>query len=198
MKKEAIYSIAFTRRLQGTAWVFGDNVDADWDICNLHDLRERAEEGVLPADEELAKRCLAGLNPQFPLRVQKGDFIVAGINTGCSAACLDGLPGDPHLYAMAPLALKSAGIAAVLCESAATNFQRNSIDLGLPVVECKGIKDVVQEGHVLEVNLATGTVRNFDNGTELRFNPFPELILKILDARGIPAYMDTNKSAQKT
>lgn len=199
MKKEAIDSIAFTTRLQGAAWVFGDNVDADWDICNLHDLYERAEEGVLPASEELAKRCFAGLNPQFPLRVQDGDFIVAGVNMGCSAACLDGLPGDPHLYALAPLALKSAGIAAVLCESAAANFQRNSIDLGLPIVECKGIKDVVQQGHVLEVNLEKGTVRNLDNGAEIRFNPFPELILKILlDARGTPAYMDREKSAQKT
>ncbi|MBI4524913.1 MAG: 3-isopropylmalate dehydratase [Deltaproteobacteria bacterium] len=189
MKKDGIHSPSLKRRLQGTAWVFGDNVDADWDICNLHDLRERAEEGVLPAEEELAKRCLAGLNPEFPCGVRKGDFIVAGTNTGCSAACLDGLPGDPHLHALAPVALKSAGIAAVLCESASVNFQRNSIDLGLPVMECKGITKMVQAGHLLEVNLETGTVRNLDNGAELHFTPFPEFMLEILNAGGIHALM---------
>lgn len=175
--------------LKGRAWIFGDNLDADWDICDLHQLQELAAKGVLPGEKELGERCLVSVDPEFPRKVRRGDLIVAGRNTGCSSACLDGLPYDPHMLAFASLALKAVGIGAVLCESAAPTFQRNSIHAGLPVIECRGIGEIVRQGDEIEVDLEAGMVKNLTAGAQLQFAPFPDFILRILDAGGLYPYL---------
>ena len=189
--------MTFSRVLRGRAWVFGDNLDADWDICDLNYLRELAEKGAIPGAKELGARCLVRLDPDFPGKVRPGDFIVAGANAGCSSACLDGLPIDPHLYAVAALALKGAGIGAVLCESAAANFQRNAIDAGLPVVECRGITGTVGQGDELRVDMERGTVVDLTTGVQMRFPPLPTFILQMLAAGGLYPYIEKEAVAGK-
>jgi 3-isopropylmalate/(R)-2-methylmalate dehydratase small subunit len=171
--------------------VFGNNLDVDWEICDLHWLQEQSAKGIIPTEEDLAKRCLVRLDPEFPKKIRKGDFLVAGEAVGYSGACLDGYSDDPHMHAFATLALKGAGISAVLCESAAVNFQRNSLDMGFPVVECRGIRGKVRQGDELEVDLETGSIRNLTTGMALEFAPFPHFILEMLAAGGLYRYIES-------
>ena len=171
--------------LRGRAWVFGDNLDVDWDICDLHVLQALSVAGRLPSEEELRRMCLVRVAPEFPRKVQKGDFVVAGQGTGYSAACLDGMLEDPHRYALATLALKSTGVTAVLCESANVTFLMNSFNAGLPVVECRGITTMVRQGDEVEVDLARGVVRDLTTGEALRFTPLPPFLLELVEAGGL-------------
>ncbi len=175
--------------VKGRAWIFGDNLDVDWDICDLHQLQELAAKGVLPGEKELGQRCLALVDPEFPSKVRRGDLIVAGRNMGSSSACLDGFPYDPHMLAFATLALKAVGIGAVLCESAAPTFQRNSINAGLPVVECRGIGAIVRPGDEIALDLEAGMVKNLTAGAQLQFTPFPDFMLRIIEAGGLYPYL---------
>jgi 3-isopropylmalate/(R)-2-methylmalate dehydratase small subunit len=83
------------------------------------------------------------------------------------------------------MAIRGAGVGAVLCESSNGNFVRNSIDHGLPVVEIKGISTAVTQGDQLEVDLANGSCRNTTSGMVLRFAPLPDFLLEILAAGGV-------------
>jgi 3-isopropylmalate/(R)-2-methylmalate dehydratase small subunit len=177
--------MTFRTPLRGHARLFGDKLDADWDLCDLNALRDMAERGIVPTEQDLAHACLRRLDPAFCGRVKHGDLLVAGKNTGYSAACLDGMSEDPHLYGFAPKALKGLGIAAVLCESAATNFQRSSFEHALPVVECRGIRHFVREGDELLIDLATGTVDNLNKNERLCFPPLPPFMFEMLEAGGI-------------
>jgi 3-isopropylmalate/(R)-2-methylmalate dehydratase small subunit len=177
--------MTFRTPLRGHARLFGDKLDADWDLCDLSALQDMAERGVVPSEKDLAQVCLARLDPALHGRIKRGDLLVAGKNTGYSAACLDGMSEDPHLYGFAPRALKGIGIAAVLCESAATNFQRSSFEHALPVVECPGIQQLVCEGDELLVDLVNGTVDNLCRKQRLGFPPLPEFMFEMLEAGGI-------------
>jgi 3-isopropylmalate/(R)-2-methylmalate dehydratase small subunit len=173
--------------------LFGDKLDVDWDFCDLHALQDMAEREVVPSEHDLAKACLARLDPAFRDRVKRGDLLVAGKNTGYSAACLDGMSEDPHLYGFAAVALKALGIAAVLCESAATNFQRSSFEHALPVVECKGIQTLVREDDELLVDFAKGTVDNLSKDERLCFPPLPGFMLEMLEAGGLYSLIEKHK-----
>ena len=119
--------------IKGRVWKFGDNVDTD---------------AILPAryliytdPEELAKYAMTGIDEEFPKKVNKGDIIVAGRNFGCGSS-------REH----APIGLKALGISLVIAESFARIFYRNAINIGLPLMECKGISKKVDEGDILEVD----------------------------------------------
>jgi 3-isopropylmalate dehydratase small subunit len=95
--------------------------------------------------------------------------------------------GYGHDHESAPLAIKGCGIAAGICESTNRNFFRNAIHIGLPVVECRGIKAGVKEGDELEVDLGGGIIKNLSTGETLRFPPFPDFLLEIIEAGGLYA-----------
>jgi 3-isopropylmalate/(R)-2-methylmalate dehydratase small subunit len=171
--------------LKGYAHILGDQLDSDWDFCDLHALQEMAESGIVPSASDLAGMCMARFDSTWREKLRPGDLLVAGKNTGYSAACLDGMPEDPHLYGFAAVALKALGVAAVLCESAATNFQRSSLEQGLPVVECRTIRTSVREGDELFVDLERGTIDNLSLGGRLYFRPMPSFILDMLKAGGL-------------
>jgi len=175
--------------LEGRAWIFGDNLDVDWDICDLHWLQEQSAKGIVPTEEDLGKHCLVRLDPDFPKKVKRGDFIVAGEGVGYSGACLDGFSDDPHMHGFATMALRGVGVSAVLCESAAVNFQRNSLNLGFPVVECKGITANVSQGDKLQVDLERGTIKNLITKVDLKFTPFPKFILQMIAVGGLYRYL---------
>jgi len=126
---------------------------------------------------ELAKHCMEDLDKDFVKRVQPGDIIMAETNFGCGSS-------REH----APMALKGVGISCVIARSFARIFFRNSIDIGLPVLECEEAVDNTQSGDVLEVDLATGKIKNLTNGKTFTAKPYPEFMSEIIAAGGLIEY----------
>jgi methanogen homoaconitase small subunit len=155
--------------IKGRAWIFGDDVDTDVIIPGKY---LRTKDLAL-----LASHVMEGVDPNFSAQVRIGDLMVAGRNFGCGSS-----------REQAPVALKEAGIAAVVASSFARIFYRNAINIGLPLVEA----DVrCSQGDVVEVDLASGTVRIGDaivQGTRL-----PDFLLAILQDGGLVAHRRKEK-----
>lgn len=127
------------------------------------------------------KGVMAGIDPEFHTKVQPGDVIVAGINFGMGSSSED-----------APRSLRDAGVAAILAESISNIYLRTLINLGLPAIECPGVSSLVEEGHELEVDLESGTVRNLANGAARTFAPFSDHALAILEKGGLIPYLKSS------
>nr|WP_204616041.1 3-isopropylmalate dehydratase small subunit [Desulforadius tongensis] len=125
--------------------------------------------------KELAKHVMEDLDPDFYSKITSGDFIVAGRNFGCGSS-----------REQAPLAIKNAGISAVLAKSFARIFYRNAINTGLPVVECD--TDQINPGDRLEIDLRAGIVKNITRGIEIKAKPLPPVMIKILNDGGLAAH----------
>jgi 3-isopropylmalate/(R)-2-methylmalate dehydratase small subunit len=150
----------------GKAFKYGDNVDTDVIIPARY----------LTTDDEteLAKHVLEDLDPTFAARVDSGDVLVAGANFGCGSS-------REH----APIALKGAGVAAVVAESFARIFFRNAINTGLPIFECPvAVKDI-SGGDEVDVDLAAGVVNNRTTGRSHTAEPLPEFVMEIVHAGGL-------------
>jgi len=156
-------------RMAGTAWRYGDNVDTDVIIP--------ARYLNVSAPEELARHCMEDVDPDFANAVQPGDIIVAGENFGCGSS-------REH----APLAIKGAGVACVVAKSFARIFYRNSINIGLPILECPEAVEETEEGDQLTVDLKAGTITNERTGRTYRTSPFPAFIMGIIQAGGLVPY----------
>ncbi|MFC1988867.1 3-isopropylmalate dehydratase [Chloroflexota bacterium] len=165
-------------KLRGRVWTFGDFMDVDWEIFPTKVSFQWRESGTPITNELLGKYCMTKVDPDFPNKVKKGDFIVAGQNFGC---------GHDHYHACG--AIRGAGISAVICESSNTNFIRNSIHNALPVIVCKGIKEKTKEGDELEVDLLAGTIVNLTTGEKLQFIPLPDFLIEIIEAEGLYPYL---------
>lgn len=127
--------------------------------------------------DELAKHAMEGIDPNFSKKVRKGDIIVAGKNFGCGSS-----------REQAPLVLKHAGVSLVIAESFARIFYRNSLNVGLPLLICKGITKAVEEGDELEVDVSTGRIYNLTRGVELHANPIPDFLMEIVESGGLSEY----------
>jgi 3-isopropylmalate/(R)-2-methylmalate dehydratase small subunit len=152
--------------VKGKAITFGNNVDTDvilpgkW--LSLIDPRE------------LAKHAMEGLDPNFPDKAQSGIIVVGAKNFGCGSS-----------REQAPLALKYAGVKCVLAESFARIFYRNSINIGLPVIECKGISEAVKTGDQIKVDLESGQIQNKTANQTLQGTKLPPFIMEILSDGGL-------------
>ena len=155
--------------LRGRAHVYGDNVDTDVIIP------ARYLNTTDPA--ALGAHCLEDLDSGFGARVRKGDLIVAGQNFGCGSS-------REH----APLAIKAAGVAAVVAASFARIFFRNAINIGLPVLVCPEAAAEAQPGDTLEVDLATGAITNQTQGRTYQAAPFPDFLRAIIEEGGLVAH----------
>jgi 3-isopropylmalate/(R)-2-methylmalate dehydratase small subunit len=165
------------RVFTGRAWCFDGLMDVDWEICpveHMHAFREDPNTTYEQRLAELGRYCMTTRDPEFPHKVKHGDIIVGGEGFGY---------GHDHDHAC--MSIRGAGIAAVICEISNSNFMRNSIHHGLPVIEVNGILSGTDTGDQLEVDLACGTVRNLTNGKCFSFVPYPVFILNILEAGGI-------------
>lgn len=160
------------KAMRGKTWVFRGVLDVDWEICPYSISHELRTKGAF-TKEGLGRYCMTKVDPDFPRKVQPGDFIVAEHM------------GFGHDHDHACLSIIGAGVAAVICETAGPYFLRNSIDRGLPVVELPGILNDAKQGDELEVNIETGLVRNLSSGVELRFEPMPTFIVERLEAGGV-------------
>ncbi|MGE5619511.1 MAG: 3-isopropylmalate dehydratase small subunit [Sphingomonadaceae bacterium] len=156
-------------KLIGRVWKYGPNVDTDVIIPARYLTEFR------PA--ELAKHCMEDLDTSFAMEVRPGDIIVAGRSFGIGSS-------REH----APVAIKASGIAAVVAPSFARIFHRNSINVGLPVVECDGIDEDVEKGDEVEVDLSEGTVLNRRTGRLFRASRYPDFMLGIIEAGGLVPY----------
>ena len=156
--------------IRGKAHTVGHHIDTDVIIP--------ARYLVTTDPAELAKYVFEDLDPSLRQRIGPGDVLVAGENFG---------QGSSREHA--PIAIKGVGISCVVAVSFARIFYRNAFNIGLPVVECQDAQARVSEGDELDVDLATGVIRNVTRGETYRGTPVPEFMLRLLTAGGIVGYV---------
>ncbi len=157
-------------KIHGRVWKYGDNIDTDIIYPGKY---------LVSFDpEEAARHAMEGIEVDFYKKISKGDILLVGKNFGSGSA-----------REQASLALKYAGVGAILSENFPRTFYRNSINIGLPVIEVSGIKDVIDEKDELEIDLEGGIIKNITKGEEYRFPSIPAFIIEILKSGGaVPFY----------
>jgi 3-isopropylmalate/(R)-2-methylmalate dehydratase small subunit len=152
--------------IRGKVWRFGNDVDTD---------------AIIPArylntsdPKELAKHVMEDADKDFARKVSAGDFIIAGKNFGCGSS-------REH----APIAIKAAGIQAVIAKSFARIFYRNAFNIGLPIFESTEASEKVQEGDEIEIDADRGIIRNITSNDEYKANPIPPFMQELIDAGGL-------------
>lgn len=155
----------------GHVFKYGDNVDTDVIIPARY---LNATKG-----EELAKHCMEDIDREFVNKVQPGDIIVAEKNFGCGSS-------REH----APLAIKCAGVSCVIAETFARIFYRNSINIGLPIIECPQAAKAISVGDKVEVDFDSGVITNITRGEVYKGQSFPPFMQDIIQAGGLVAYIN--------
>jgi len=155
---------------KGKAIKYGNNVDTDVIIparyLNTSDAKE------------LAAHCMEDLDKGFVGKVKDGDIMVAGKNFGCGSS-------REH----APLAIKTVGISCIIAETFARIFYRNSINIGLPILECVEAAQDIEDGNDVSVDVATGIITNITKGKTYKAAPFPAFMQEIISAEGLVNYL---------
>ncbi len=141
----------------GSVFKYPDNVDTDVIIPARHLNTQDAK--------ELAAHCMEDIDKDFIHNVKDGDIMVGGWNFGCGSS-------REH----APLAIKTAGISVVIAKSFARIFYRNSINIGLPIMECPEAVDAIGAGDTVSVNFDTGVITDETTGKTFQAEPFPPFI----------------------
>ena len=152
--------------LKGKVWKFGSNVDTD---------------AIIPArylntsdPAELASHIMEDADKEFPSKVKTGDLIIAESNFGCGSS-------REH----APIAIKAAGIQAVIAKSFARIFYRNAFNIGLPIFESDEAADKISEGDEVEVDADNGLIRNLTSSEEYKAKPIPPFMQELISAGGL-------------
>ena len=153
-------------QFKGTVHRYGRDIDTDVIIP--------ARYLTTSEPSELAKHCLEDLDVEFVNNVKSGDIIVAEENFGCGSS-------REH----APIAIKAAGVDAVIAKSFARIFYRNSINTGLAILECPEAVDAIKNGDVVSVDTETGTITNETTGESFTAQPFPPFIADIIEQGGL-------------
>ncbi len=150
------------------AWKFGDDIDTDVIIAARY---------LNTSDEkELAKHIMEDADSEFSNKIEKDDIIVAGENFGCGSS-------REH----APIALKAAGISAILAKNFARIFYRNSFNIGLPIYEVAEV-DKIDERDTLEILVQEGKIINHTKNQSYEFKPIPAFMQDLIDAGGLIPY----------
>ena len=151
---------------KGHVFKYPDNVDTDVIIparyLNTQDAKE------------LASHCMEDIDKSFVSKVQPGDVMVGGWNFGCGSS-------REH----APLCIKTSGISVVIAKSFARIFYRNSINIGLPILECEAAADAIAAGDLVSVDFDTGLITDETTGATFQAEPFPPFIQEIIAAGGL-------------
>ena len=153
-------------QFKGTVHRYGRDIDTDVIIP--------ARYLTTSEPSELAKHCLEDLDVEFVNNVKSGDIIVAEENFGCGSS-------REH----APIAIKAAGVDAVIAKSFARIFYRNSINTGLAILECPEAVDAIKNGDVVSVDTETGTITDENTGESFTAQPFPPFIADIIEQGGL-------------
>ncbi|MCC6347590.1 MAG: 3-isopropylmalate dehydratase small subunit [Nitrospirales bacterium] len=152
--------------LKGKVWRFGDDIDTD---------------AIIPArylttsdPAELARHVMEDADKDFPGKVKPGDIIVAGKNFGCGSS-------REH----APIAIKAAGMQAVIAKSFARIFYRNAFNIGLPIFESPEASERIREGDTVEIDADNGVIRNNTTGESYTAKPIPPFMQELIAAGGL-------------
>jgi 3-isopropylmalate/(R)-2-methylmalate dehydratase small subunit len=145
------------RVIKGKAWKFGDNVDRDSGLFPFQYVLESL--GGVPL-EKLARHVLESMNPEFGVKVEKGDFLVAGKNFGHGKAHKEGIR-----------CLISLGVGGLIADSINKSFIRDALYFGLPMLIGEGISAQIDQGDELAVNMETGEIKNLSAGQTLKAAP---------------------------
>ena len=162
------------KNAKGTVIKYKDNVDTDV---------------IIPArylnssdPKELASHCMEDIDKDFVNNVKPGDIIVAGKNFGCGSS-------REH----APIAIKACGVSCVIAETFARIFYRNSINIGLPIIECPEAAKAIDAGDEVEIDFDSGLIKDITKNTEYKGQPFPAFMQKIIDCEGLVNYINSEK-----
>lgn len=162
-------------KAQGSVFKYGDNVDTDV---------------IIPArylnssdPKELAQHCMEDIDKDFVNDVKQGDIIVADKNFGCGSS-------REH----APIAIKAAGVSCVIAETFARIFYRNSINIGLPILECPEAAKAIKAGDEVEVDFDNGVITDKTTGASFQAQPFPPFMQEIIKAEGLINYINQKKA----
>ena len=165
-------------KAHGTVFKYGDNVDTDV---------------IIPArylnssdPKELASHCMEDIDKEFVSRVHPGDIIVGEKNFGCGSS-------REH----APLAIKASGVSCVIAETFARIFYRNSINIGLPIIECAEAAAAIQAGDEVEVDFDSGMIYDLTQHTQFKGQAFPPFMQKIIQAEGLVNYINEKMSGEQ-
>jgi 3-isopropylmalate/(R)-2-methylmalate dehydratase small subunit len=158
----------------GKVYKYGENVDTDVIIP--------ARYLVTSDPAELAKHCMEDIDKDFASKVNPGDIVVAGKNFGCGSS-------REH----APIAIKGAGVACVIAPTFARIFYRNAFNTGLPILESDEAVAKIDAGDEVEVDFATGVIRNVTKGESYTAEPFPPFISRLIESGGLVEYVKSKK-----
>ena len=152
--------------IRGRVWKFGNDVDTD---------------AIIPArylntsdPKELARHVMEDADSDFPNKVKAGDVLVAGKNFGCGSS-------REH----APIAIKGAGVSAVIAKSFARIFYRNAFNIGLPIFESPAASEKIRETDEIEIDADKGTIKNLTTREEYQANPIPPFMQELIDSGGL-------------
>ncbi len=157
-------------KAKGNVFRYYDNVDTDVIIPARYLNTSVAS--------ELAAHCMEDIDKDFVKNVKKGDIIVAGANFGCGSS-------REH----APLAIKESGISCVIATTFARIFYRNSINIGLPILECRDASEKIQAGDEVEVDFDSGEIKDLTLGLTFKAEPFPPFMQAIIAEGGLISYL---------
>ncbi len=153
-------------QVKGKVHKYGDNVDTDVIIpARYLNIADR---------KELAAHCMEDIDPEFIKKVKEGDMIVAGYNFGCGSS-------REH----APIVIKESGVSCVIAKTFARIFYRNSINIGLAILECEEASGRIDAGDEVSINFDTGEITNVTKGETYQAQPFPEFIKDIIAKGGL-------------
>jgi 3-isopropylmalate/(R)-2-methylmalate dehydratase small subunit len=165
-------------KIEGRVWKFGSDIDTD---------------AIIPArylnqsdPKELAKHVMEEERPEFLRGVKKGDLLLADKNFGCGSS-------REH----APLALKAAGVSCIIAKTFARIFYRNSLNLGLPLLECPEASEGIKDGDQVRVNLNTGEIFDLTQNRKFHANPIPAFMQNLLKDGGLIPHLRKQKSNLK-
>ena len=153
-------------KANGTVHKYGDNVDTDVIIPARY---------LNTADhKELAAHCMEDIDKDFVRKVNDGDIMVGGANFGCGSS-------REH----APIAIKNSGISCVIAATFARIFFRNSINIGLAILECPEASEKINAGDRVEIDFDTGVITNLTKNEQYKAEPFPDFIKDIINSDGL-------------
>jgi len=165
--------------LTGKVLKYKDNVDTDVIIparyLNTSD------------PKELAAHCMEDIDKEFVNRVKPGDIMIAGKNFGCGSS-------REH----APIAIKESGISCIIAETFARIFYRNSINIGLPILECPQAAKEIEDGDKVTVDIKLGEIVNVTKGKRYQAQPFPPFMMELMEVGGLINFVKAKMASKKT
>lgn len=164
--------------IQGRAMKLGDNIDTDVILPGKY--------LVLTDPREIAKHALEGLDPSFPDKAKDGVVLVCGHNFGCGSS-------REH----APLALKYSGVRCIVGKSFARIFYRNSMNVGLAVIECNDAYATVNEGDEMKIDVEQGGIEDVTKDLKFKATPVPEFMIELILEGGLIPYLRKKVASQK-